>query len=150
MDTAWIQIFILTFSECVAPAGKTVCQEREFELQFVNQPDCEMALQQLIATKSESEAIIVNAEKSHCVPSARRHEVFASAEAINDANRDTNRWQAPASDDSKPDQSLEAHQQRLSSLKSCDETGGVAPCKIGEVIIEETRKPDVDVWRKDR
>ena len=35
MDTAWIPIFILTFAECVAPAGKTVCQEQEFQLQFL-------------------------------------------------------------------------------------------------------------------
>ena len=35
MDTAWIQVFVLTLSECVAPAGKAVCQEREFDLQFL-------------------------------------------------------------------------------------------------------------------
>ena len=32
MDTAWIQVFVLTLAECAAPAGKTVCQEREFDL----------------------------------------------------------------------------------------------------------------------
>jgi hypothetical protein len=40
MDTAWIQVFVLTLSECVAPAGKTVCQEQSFELQFLTEADC--------------------------------------------------------------------------------------------------------------
>ena len=34
MDTAWIQVFVLTLSECVAPAGKTICQEQAFELDY--------------------------------------------------------------------------------------------------------------------
>jgi len=49
MDTAWIQVFVLTLSECVAPAGKTVCHEHEFELQFLTRADCEVALQQLVS-----------------------------------------------------------------------------------------------------
>ena len=41
METAWIQVFLLTMSECVAPAGKTVCQEQDVELQFLTQADCQ-------------------------------------------------------------------------------------------------------------
>ena len=48
MDTAWIQVFVLTLTECVAPAGKTVCQERELELQFLTESDCKAALEQLV------------------------------------------------------------------------------------------------------
>lgn len=147
MDVAWIQVFVLTLSECVAPAGKTICQEREFELQFLNQADCEFALVQLVALKSESESVIVNAERSSCAPSARQQEVFASVDGINDANRETDGWQAPAIDKTQPAPSKVAHQQRLANLQSCEDTGGVAPCKIGEIIIEDASERDVDVWR---
>lgn len=148
MDIAWIQVFVLTLSECVAPAGKTICQERQFELQFLNQADCEFALQQLVSLKSESEAVIVNADKSSCAPSARRQEVYASVDAINDANQETDGWQAPAIADSKPGPSRMAHQERLASLQSCDDSGGVAPCKIGEIIIEAASEKDDKVWRR--
>lgn len=148
MDIAWIQVFVLTLSECVAPAGKTICQEREFELQFVNQADCELALEQLVSLKSESESVIVNADQSSCAPSARRQEVFASVEAINDANRETDGWQAPAIDESKPGPSKMAHQERLANLPTCEDSGGVAPCKIGEIIIEGASEQKDKVWRR--
>ena len=54
MDTAWIQVFVLTLAECAAPAGKTICQEREFDLQFLTRADCEVALEQLVTLKQES------------------------------------------------------------------------------------------------
>ena len=42
MDTAWIQVFVLTLSECVAPAGKTICQEQALELQFLTRSGCHL------------------------------------------------------------------------------------------------------------
>lgn len=148
MDVAWIQVFVLTISECVAPAGKTICQEHEFELQFLNQADCEFALEQLVSLKSDSEAVIVNAEQSSCAPSARRQEVFASLDAINNANRNKEGWRAPKDDKATPAPSKMAHQERLENLQSCEVSGGVAPCKIGEIIIEGASERDVDVWRR--
>ena len=72
MDTAWIQIFVLTLAECVAPPGKMVCQEREFELQFLTQSDCESTLQQFVSLKDASDTVIVDKSRSGCAPSARR------------------------------------------------------------------------------
>ena len=83
MDTAWIQVFVLTLAECVAPAGKTVCQEREFELHFLTRADCEFALQQLVSLKQSADHVIVDADKSRCAVSAREGKVFASAAAVN-------------------------------------------------------------------
>ena len=83
MDTAWIQVFVLTLAECVAPAGKTVCQERQFELQFLTRADCEFALQQLVSLKQSADNVIVDAGKSRCVVSAREGRVFASVDAVN-------------------------------------------------------------------
>jgi hypothetical protein len=124
MDTAWIQVFVLTLSECIAPAGKTVCQEREFELQFLTQADCEVALQQLVSLKQSSDNVIVDAGKSRCVASARKPAVAPGPEYA-------------------------AHQERLSSLPECSDSDGVAPCRIGDIIIEEATSGNVDVWRRD-
>ena len=150
MDAAWIQVFVLTIAECVAPAGKTVCQEREFELLFLTESDCQVALQQLLTLKEESANVIVNRQASGCAPSAREREAFVSVEAINEANKDTIGWKVPAPEDADAAATRIAHKDRLENLKTCEETKGVAPCKIGEIIIEgaEDGEP-VDVWRRD-
>ena len=64
MDTAWIQVFLLTIAECVAPAGKTVCQEQELEMLFLNENDCKVALEQLVSLKSSSDNVIVDPDHS--------------------------------------------------------------------------------------
>ena len=149
MDTAWIQVFVLTLSECVAPAGKAVCQEREFDLQFLTRADCEVALQQLVALKAESEYVIVNRAKSGCAPSAREADVYDSLEAVSAAS-DADNWQAPAN---KPIPSVgqTSHEDRLDKLPSCEESRGAAPCKIGSIIVEAAGQGDsVDVWRRNQ
>ena len=148
MDTAWIQVFVLTLSECVAPAGKTVCQEREFELQFLTRADCESALQQLVSLKQASDNIIVDAARSRCVVSAREGRVFASADEVDQPfgeGESTSGTKPPAA----PGPEYAAHQERLASLPECGDTDGVAPCRIGDIIIEEATSGDVDVWRRD-
>ena len=149
MDTAWIQVFVLTIAECVAPAGKTVCQEREFELLFLTESDCRVALEQLLTLKEESANVIVDRQKSGCAPTARKSEAFASVDAINEANKDTIGWRVPGSEDPQVAATRIAHKDRLASLETCEETKGVAPCKIGEIIIEDADGEPVDVWRRD-
>jgi len=92
MDTAWIPIFILSLAECVAPAGKTVCQEREIELEFLSKAQCEQTLQQLIELKDASATIIVEKDKSGCAPSARQQTVYASLADLTAAAKDTEAW----------------------------------------------------------
>lgn len=149
MDTAWIQVFVLTLSECVAPAGKTVCQEQSFELQFLTQADCEYALQQLVSLKQESESVIIDPAKASCAPTARQQPVFASLAAIEDANRDKGNWKPPKTSDTSPGVALASHRERLASLPDCDEDGAEAPCKVGEIIIEAGDVEPVEVWRRD-
>jgi hypothetical protein len=148
MDIAWIQVFVLTLSECVAPAGKTVCQEQSFELQFLTQADCEYALQQLVSLKQESEAVIIDPARASCAPTARQQQVFASLGAIEEANRDTENWQAPEIKDTGPAVELASHQERLARLPVCGEEGVVAPCKVGDIIVEGDDAEAVDVWRR--
>jgi hypothetical protein len=48
-----------------------------------------------------------------------------------------------------PDFTQSAHQERLKILHNCDEVAGVAPCKIGEIIIEAAEdERKTEVWRR--
>jgi len=147
MDIAWIQVFVLTLAECVAPAGKSICQEQEFQLQFLTKADCEIALDQLVSLKEESEKVIVNSNRSNCAPAARQSDVFESLEAINKAF-DTN-WEAPQAGKIEPSTKQMSHKSRLEELKSCEETEGIAPCKVGDIIMEGADGDSVEVWRRD-
>lgn len=149
MDTGWIPVFVLTLAECVAPAGKTVCQETQFELRFLTRTDCEFALEQLLDLKSASDKVIVDRSRSGCAPSATRSEVFPSVSAASAALSGEEGWQAPEADEAAASTAGLSHQERLASLQTCDETNGVAPCKIGEIIIEGAAE-QVEVWRRDR
>ena len=149
MDTAWIQVFVLTLSECVAPAGKTVCQEQTLELQFLTQADCEIARQELVSLKQASESVIIDPAKAVCAPTARRQSVFASLDAIEEANQDKQNWRAPAAEDASPGIAVASHQERLARLPDCADEGVEAPCKVGEIIVEAGDVEPVDVWRRD-
>ncbi len=150
METAWIQVFILMLSECVAPAGKTVCQERELELEFLTRASCESALEQLIELKSASDNVIVHAEQSRCAPSARERQVFATLEAAREALGDMPGWRAPDGDsEGGVLPSRAEHQERLASLPTCESTRGNPPCKVGEIIVESTDEQAVEVWKRD-
>ena len=149
MDTSWIQVFILTFAECVAPAGKTVCQEQQFELQFLSQADCDYALEQMIAMKDEAEHVIVNRQKSVCAPSAAESQTFPSLEAINDEYKDAVGWRVPGESEIRRDAVNKTHHERLESLMTCEETNNVVPCKVGDIIVEDATGDSVDVWKSD-
>jgi len=150
MDAAWIQVFVLTLAECVAPAGKSVCQEREFDLQFLTQADCEYALEQLITLKEESASVIVNKEKSSCAPTARHTKVFTSIEATSTAAGNAQDWKNPQVEES-PSPTREAYQERLEDIPNCEESEGAMPCKMGGIIVEaETQGEAVEVWRRDQ
>jgi hypothetical protein len=155
MDTAWIQVFVLTLSECVAPSGKTVCQEQETQYVFFDRRDCEAALQAFIEAKANDETVIVHPDRSRCLPSARQRPVFASLEEANQQLADIEGWgvippgQEQAQDRQPADSSRTAYLDRLQSLPECDAARSVTPCKVGQIIVEsppEERK--IPVWRK--
>jgi hypothetical protein len=150
MDTAWIQIFLLSVSECVAPAGKTVCQEQELHMQFVDRGECELALKQLIALKERADNVIVYKDRSHCVPTATQRPVYSSLSDVNQKFAGTPNWQAPQSSEAPSDLTKSSHVERLAALPTCDDAAGVAPCKIGDIIIEGASPQAVEVWRRDR
>ena len=147
MDTAWIQVFVLTLSECVAPTGKTICQERAFELEFLTRSDCEIALEQLLTLKEASDNVIVNPEKSACAPAARERPVFASVDELQGTGADGTPLRVLDDAAAEPSATLVAHQERLAGLKTCEETKGVAPCKVGEIIMEGASEAETEIWQ---
>jgi len=150
METAWIQVFVLILSECVAPAGKTVCQEHEIEMQFLSHAECEVALQQLISLKDQFENVIVNRQRSSCTASARQRDVFASLEEAKSAASDDAGWRDPQDAELQLAASSLSHQGRVEKLTSCEESLGIAPCRMGDIIIEgATSGRPVDIWRSD-
>ena len=149
MDTAWIQVFVLTLSECVAPAGKTICQEQAFELEFLTRADCEVALEQLLTLKDAAEDVIVNPDRSACAPAARERPVFASVDDMRGASSEGAALRVLEDGKTEPSATLVAHQERLDSLKTCEDTKGVAPCKVGEIIIENATEEETEVWKSD-
>jgi hypothetical protein len=149
MGTAWIQIFILTFSECVAPSGKTVCQEQQFELQFLSKKDCEYALQQFIAAKEQLDYVIVDRQKSVCTPSAAQSESYASLADLEAQHRDTEGWRAPGENESRRTAISEKHSERLANLMPCEETNYVVPCRVGDIIVEDVTGDSVEIWKRD-
>ena len=150
MDTGWIQVFVLVLAECVAPAGKTVCQEQELRYEFFDQDDCQMVLEQLLAHKDSAENVIVNRERSSCLPTARKQTIYHSADDASQALADIEGWvEIPVASDTM-DFTKKAHNERLSSVPACAEVGGVAPCKIGEIIVEGATQKKTDVWHRDQ
>jgi len=147
MDTAWIQVFVLTLIECVAPAGKTICQQQVLELQFLTRPECEIALEQLITLKQESDNVIVNPDQSGCSAAAREREVFADLDAINAKQKDGTTLRVLEEDSAEPSATMAAHQERLANMKTCEATKGVAPCKVGEIIMEGATEKTAEIWQ---
>ena len=150
MDTAWIQVFVLTLAECVAPAGKTVCQEQQFDLQFLTRNDCEYALEQLLTLKEESSSVIVNRNLSRCTVSAREKNVFASPEDVSKASSGAGEWMDPDPNESAPVPSSLSHAERLASLPECESYEGQDACRMGDIIVESANEGQVvEVWRRE-
>jgi hypothetical protein len=159
MDTGWIQVFVLTLAECVAPAGKTVCQEQQVQYQFVDREECEAVLQQLTEYSTAADNVIVNAEESSCLPTVVEQTVFTSVAEANAQLSDTEGWgvleaekQAQREGEAAGEEDSEtaaAHQQRLASLPACEDVNRRPPCKVGQIIVEADSGQELEVWRRD-
>lgn len=147
MGTAWIKVFVLTLSECIAPPGKTVCQENQFELEFLTRADCEVALEQLVELKEASPSVIVDKADTMCRASAREREVYATLVEVSGTVDDKADWREPPAEQQDAIDVRERYEERLARLKTCEETGGTAPCKMGQIILEGATGEPVEVWR---
>lgn len=149
METAWIQVFVLTLTQCLAPAGKMVCQEEAVEYYFASEDDCARALVQMVDLAARADNILVDRERSDCKAGVRQSQVYASGEEARSSM--TGGANVLLIDDQvpPPDFMQSAHNDRLNDMKFCAETDGVAPCKIGDIIIEAAAEgPGTQVWRQ--
>lgn len=149
MDTAWIQVFVLSLSECAAPAGKTVCQEQEINYQFFDKAECEEVLEQLIAHKDRAENVIVHPEQSRCLPTVRQTTTYESVREANEHLSGLEDWGTVPVETEGPKITSEAHKARLEQLPACDDRHSVTPCKVGQIIVESDGSEEVPVWRRD-
>ena len=147
METAWIQVFVLTLSQCIAPAGKMVCQQETVEYHFTSEDDCARALVQLVDLAARSDNVIVDRERSNCKPAAMESVVFADADNAKGSLANTEDFVLIDGKSPEPDFTQSAHAERLANTRTCEETNGVAPCKIGEIILEAASESDRgEVW----
>jgi hypothetical protein len=157
MDTGWIQVFVLTLAECIAPAGKSVCQEQQVQYQFVDREECEAVLQQLVDYSAGSENVILNERRSSCRPTTVQRQVFASLDEANEQLSDTEGWgtlnaaqQQRAAESGEPSETEAAHRQRLASLPECEDVDRRPPCKVGQIIVEAESGQEMEVWRRNQ
>ncbi len=149
MDTAWIQVFVLSLSECVAPAGKTVCQEQVVQYQFYDQAECEAVLQQFIKYSAGADNIIINAEKSQCLATVRQSPTFRTLQQANQELGAIDNLETLPVEQSAPPESSGEHAARLEKLPDCDSNYRVTPCKVGQIIVETDATREIPVWRRD-
>jgi len=149
METAWIQVFVLTLTQCIAPAGKMVCQEETVDYQFTNEDDCAKALVQLVDLAARSDKVIVDRQRSNCHPAARQSVVFSSADDAKASLANSEGFVLIDGKSPPPDFMQARHEERLENMKTCEETNGVAPCKIGEIILEAaSEEPKAEIWHR--
>ncbi len=149
METAWIQVFVLTLTQCIAPAGKMVCQEDIVEYHFTNEEDCARALVLMVDLAAHAENILVDRQRSNCSPAAKESIVFADSDDAKSSLANSENFVLIDGKAPPPDFMQAAHSERLEGMKPCDETNGVAPCRIGEIIVEAApESPETEVWQR--
>jgi hypothetical protein len=151
METAWIQVFVLTLTQCIAPAGKLVCQEETVEYHFTSEEDCASALVMMVDLAARADNVLVDRQKSDCKPAATESVVYADADGARSSLANTENFVLIDGESPQPDFMQAAHEERLATLKTCDETNGVAPCKIGTIILEAPSEAgETEIWRREQ
>ena len=148
MNIAWIKVVVLTLAECVAPEGKTVCQEQQVQYYFFDEVECQKVLEQLMDYRDGFENVIVNKEDSSCLPAAKDLQVFASRSAADDYFAEMGGLGVLSDEPAKKDFMRERHDLRLESLHVCDDDKLVTPCRRGDIIIESMTGNRMEVWKR--
>jgi hypothetical protein len=150
MDAAWIKVIVLTLAECVAPEGKTVCQEQEVQYYFIDEVECQKVLEQLIDYRDGFDNVIVNKEDSGCLPTAKNSQVFDSRSEADQFFAGTEGWEALSDEPAPKDFMQDRHDKRLQDLPVCDDENLITPCRRGDIIIEGVTENDTAVWKKNQ
>lgn len=148
MDIAWIKVVVLTLAECVAPEGKTVCQEREVQYYFVDEVECQKVLEQLIDYRDNFDNVIVDKEGSGCSAATQSAEVYSSRIDADPSFVDDEGYVVVGESPKQKDFIREQHDTRLESLQVCDDQQLVTPCRRGDIIIESVSENTTGVWKQ--
>lgn len=148
MDIAWIKVVVLTLAECVAPEGKTVCQEQQIQYYFVDEAECQKVLEQLIDYRNGFENVIVNKDNSSCQPAAKNFQAFASRSKADEYFAEMGGLGVISDDSSMKDFLQERHDLRLESMHVCDDENLVTPCRRGDIIIESVTGNETEIWKQ--
>ena len=148
MDMAWIKVVVLTLAECVAPEGKTVCQEQQVQYNFVDEVECQKVLEQLIAYRDNFDNVIVDKAASSCSEATRNTEVFSSRSDADPGFVDADGYVVVGEEPKQKDFMQERHELRLQELRVCDDSSPVTPCRRGDIIIESVTGNKTEVWRQ--
>jgi hypothetical protein len=148
MDIAWIKVVVLTLAECVAPEGKTVCQEQQTQYYFVDEVECQKVLEQLIDYRDGFENVIVNKAESSCTASTRNSEVYWSRTDADPSFVDEDGYVVVGEELKTKDFMAERHHLRLQSLPVCDDATMITPCRRGDIIIESVAGNKTEVWKQ--
>jgi len=150
MDAAWVKVVVLTLAECVAPAGKTVCQEQDTQYYFFEEDQCAVVLEQLIDYRNGLDNVIVNSEKSSCLPTVMSRETFSSSSEADRYLSGIKGWGEISVAAAPKDYLQQAHEKRLAELPECTDDADVRPCKQGQIIIERSESSPTQVWRQEK
>ena len=148
MDIAMIKVVVLTLAECVAPEGKTVCQEQEVQYSFVDEVECQKVLEQLIDYRDGFDNVIVNKEASNCSPATRSSEVVSGGSDEDPNFVDADGYVVVGGNPKQKDFMQERHELRLGTLQVCDDQQLITPCRRGDIIIESLAGNKTEVWRQ--
>ena len=148
MDAAWIKVVVLTLAECVAPEGKTVCQEQQVQYYFVDDAECQKVLEQLLDYRDGFDNVIVNRGNSSCQSASKNLEVIEFRSDEDPGLVDQDSIVAAGNRPREKDYMQERHDLRLQSLPVCDDSELVTPCRRGEIIIESVTENKTEVWRQ--
>ena len=95
------------------------------------------------------EVIGVSAPGPHVA--AIESEVFSGVEEANAYFAGTEGWGVLTGDEEPADFTQSAHQDRLKNLHECADVANVAPCKVGEIIIEAAvDAKTTEVWQQQK
>ena len=150
MDAAWIKVIVLTLAECVAPEGKTVCQEQEVQYYFFDEVECQKVLEQLIDYRDGFDNVIVNKEDSSCLPAAKNSQVFRSWSEADRFFAGTEGWGILYDEPAPKDFWQDRHDKRLQDLLVCDGENLITPCRRGDIIIEGVTENETEVWKNNQ
>lgn len=128
-----------------------VCQEETVEYHFTNEEDCARALVLMVDLAARAENILVDRTKSNCTPGAKESVVFSDADGARSSLANAENFVLIDGQQPPPDFMQVAHDERLQNMKSCEDTNGVAPCKIGQIILEAAADESrTEVWRREK